>query len=214
MSDAAKWHDGCSNDAVRNKFIIPEIVSSFSKHQVNSAVFVGSATGYIPHKVALSHSLHRCVLIDIDNDRLEYSRTLDYTLDAEFSNSNFCNWQTIQPLDCVVLSNTLLEFPIKTEFLKKTHEVLRGSGVVLIFLPDTLEDIEKMVSSADTSPLKNYISGVHPTTKRDKFTGKDYNFYAHRFLYVIKLFLEHGFSLQDVSTSKENPRCIKLELVK
>lgn len=211
--DPQAWHSGCETDRARNEFIVPQIVTAFELDAVKTAVFVGSATAYIPLRVTQSRPLRKCVLIDMDEERMEFSLGVDVLADeVERISKRFEDTNLAEPLDAVIMSNTLLEFQLTQDFAKKVRSVLKPQGLLLIFVPDVLEDVIDAHLGGDVLALKNFTNGVHKLIKQDKFTAQPYNFYAHRNITIIESFLRIGFVLNGLAVSTTKPKYVMMKL--
>lgn len=212
--DPAQWHKGCERDECRNNFIIPEILSAFRRKSIHSCAFVGSATGYIPSKVTEEYRLVECTLIDPNVGRMDYSKSVVFHADAlnrcalKFEECQFKN-----PLDAVVISNTLMEFRVELSFALRVHSALRPGGSLLIFLPDVLEDVIQSEAAGNENALVDFLRGCYCGKKTDKFTSAPYNFYAQREIELIGKFVCAGFSLVDLKISTTKPVSIMLHMV-
>lgn len=207
------WHDGCVSDAARNHFIIPEIINITNNRKLRNLGFLGCATGYIPEQVSQAVSVDKFILIDTDKDRLEYAKTLNYQkVIVEFYDQPLekADWST--KLDAMIISNTLLEFEVSRRFIQIAKSFLKQSGKVIIFLPDTLEDVVQDYVAGNRLSLIKFIAGVTEVKKIDKFTLVKTDFFAHRFISLTKMFLDCGFTLLRISISSTKPKYYMLVL--
>lgn len=205
------WHSGCQNDAPRNDFIIPQLVNFCQSNDFVSIGFLGCATGYIPKKVSDSISAKRFKLLDVDQERLEFAKSLDYNdVSVSFEFTPIENLSKSLDVDLMVISNTLLEFTPNDEFFKSLKRHLQSNANVIVFLPDILEDVVQEYVAGNRLALQEFIKGVRAVEKIDKFTLVKTEFFAHRLINLAKLFLDHGFYLQGVEISETKPRYFML----
>ncbi|WP_290496348.1 hypothetical protein [Hyphomonas sp. UBA4494] len=211
--DSRNWHDGCEKCEARNAFVIPEIIAEFQRYNVEASAFVGSATAYIPHKVTSEYPLRACVLIDPHIRRMNFSNSVHIEAKTvERIVEEFESAILPQALDALVVSNTLLEFELQEAFVASCWKSLRNGGRLLIFLPDVLEDVVGAYIRGDHDALKNFSEGCHQLTKKDKFTEKDYNFFAQRNVTILAKFLDLGFVLRKLKLSKTTPKYVMMLL--
>ncbi len=207
------WHEGCESDIARNEFIIPKIVESIHHTNSKRIAFLGCATGYIPSQVAEKVSASEFVLIDVDAERLAYAKTLVYRdTEVTFIEQRIENIVARDDIDLMIISNTLLEFNPSEKFVAAINGHVAKHGAVLIFLPDTLEDVVQDYIAGNRLSLSRFIRGFTVVEKTDKFTLVKTNFFAHRLVHLAKLFLDCGFTMSGVSISSTKPKYYMLEL--
>lgn len=187
------WEQGCSTCAVRNEFVIPEIVTLIRQLRPSTIIDVGCGTGYIARNViANGCPAAEWVLIDVDQDRLDFAAQIMSKMDGvSFLNTNIFepHVQNLQA-DLVVIANTILEFSLPREELERIGSLVMTGGHLSVFIPDTLSDIVDVQSD-----LTKYVEGTLKLKKIDKFTGEPYPFFAHRPISVVIQLLGHGFEL-------------------
>lgn len=200
------WHVGCATDKPRNEFIIPSIVRQINKYNSNCVGFLGCATGYIPQKVSENCSVDNFELIDIDVQRLEFSKKLDYNKTrVRFFSKPLEQLTGEISVDMLIISNTLLEFKPDVLFYSSLNKVLSKNAKVIIYLPDILKDVVDEYVGGKRLALEQFIDGIREVEKLDKFTLVKTNFYAHRLIILVGNFLTAGFHLTDIEISQTDP---------
>lgn len=200
MRDAELWEKGCSEDEVRNRFVIPSIANFLIGLNIQRVIDVGSGTGYIARQIHEGGlNTINWTLVDIDDDRLALSRQLtpDDMSVVAISCDAFDLSQDWSEHCAVLLVFTLAEVRLTNEVLDAIDRMLKSEeGVVVVIIPDALTDIVKIPDPAERlSKLKEYSSGLGELDKVDKFTGAPYPFYFARPEKIIESFVNRQYSL-------------------
>ena len=196
-SKAEKWDDGCKADEVRNLFVIPRLISLVNEFRPTRILDVDTGTGYIVRSVDASVSVALdWTLIDIDAERIKFLESvMPKSVKFEASTIDFTKSGVKKPpFDLVLLLFTLLELKLDLGLFSKLNQLVGVNGVVVITMPDSLEDVLKAAVTKQTL-LEDFLEGRCVLDKVDKFTKEVYPFIAHRFEYIIQLMLHSKFSL-------------------
>ena len=201
-ADAADWEDGCANDEIRNRFIVPQLSRLIDRRRPSRILDLGAATGYIARSVDrnLTYRPH-WIIVDCDNGRLALAHELCREgivctiiasdlkkLDAE---------KVLAPVDLIVLSFTLLEFEDKESVISLLPSLTVVGGFVFIVMPDPWEEVLQ-AHEPSLEYARALISGSLSLAKTDRFTGSVYPFYVARLETLISLMIVQGFALVDL----------------
>lgn len=201
-----KWDDGCKTHNVRNQFVIPKLVELIDKFKPSRILDIGTGTGYIARSVdeSVNVELH-WTLIDMDAERINFTESnMPASVNFNTSLIDFTkNEIESGPFDFVLLLFTLLELNLNLELFSKVSKLTSDGGLVVIAMPDSLEDVLK-AATTDPSLLTNFVDGRCILGKVDKFTGEHYPFKAHRFEYIVQLMLYSSFSLDRMYSYKND----------
>lgn len=196
--DFIKWENGSSNDPVRNEFIIPKLIEIIRKEKPNNILDLGCATGYIARKVnsKLDYS-PEWLLVDSKSEHLVYAKSKNVSK-FNYLCSDIFNLK-IDPFKMVVLSFTLLEFVLNKNRAQSLANKCSNNGLMIIFLPDTQQDILREVESHGKLKTLSEFTETHVNiSKIDKFTDTKYPFIAQRMCFIIKALVQCGFHLIDL----------------
>lgn len=201
--DPRTWDEACALDEVRNEFVVPTIVTIAEGGCPNRVIDIGCGTGYIARSVIarLSSESTQWVLLDRNPEMIGFAKSIV----PERSNLRYMNLDLEavaitdfpDPFDLIILSFSILEMDRLDLLASRIGELAAPSAELLIFLPDTMEDVIT-AQSKNRGILKKYAEGIAQIEKRNPFTGTYLTFYAHRDLYLVKSFLNVGFRLAQV----------------
>lgn len=197
MSGASKWDEGCENDDVRNQFVIPRLIKLVNEIRPKHVLDIGAGTGYIVRTVDAGVNTDvKWTLVDMDQERIAFlMNTMPKTVSFEAFANNFIQDDLgLHKFDCVLLLFTLLELNLDMELFSKIRGLTNQNGIVVITMPDSLEDVLK-AAAQEPSLLTDFVNGKCIIPKVDKFTNEEYPFKAHRFEYIIQLMLYSNFTL-------------------
>lgn len=205
--NAIDWDEGCQTDLVRNDFIIPTLVDFINIEQPGRILDIGAATGYIASKVEEASEVQaEWFLVDRCSERLELARAnCESRNNFRFYNFDFLDVPSEElSADCVILCNTLLEIDHNERLFRHVSEIVTAGGALIIAYPDVLTDVFALQDRAKQS---EFIEGRLDIRKTDKFTGRSYRFNAARPLFLLREFLNRGFSLEKMEFFAEAGGC-------
>jgi len=195
------WDRGCASDAVRNGFLVPNIVAFLDQARPDSILDVGSLTGFMARTISdkLTYSPD-WTLLDRDPAAIEYAKAkLPSGMKVRFANAPLETWDSSERFGAALLTFTLLEVQDQERTLKQIASRVGPNGHLLLALPDCLEDvIAEAESESSLEILHEFVQADVELPKVDKFTGEPYPFRARRSTRVISDTLAAGFALIDL----------------
>ena len=97
----------------------------------------------------------------------------------------------VQKFDFAFCCFSSLEFGMSRTIAQRMMSLLLRNGLLVIYLPDLLEEVAQAVSNArSTRPLDQYRRHALEVRKPDRFTGKNEPFNAYRVERLIMNFLD------------------------
>ena len=204
QEDATNWNKGCEKDIVRNQFIIPNLIKTLNKYRSTEILDVGTGTAFIAREVdkALRYR-PKWTVIDVLPARISLAvKMKPIQMQMEGLVLGFDKITKVKAkYDAILLIFTLLEIEKLKVFFSTVQEVLSKDGIVCISMPNSLEDVHSAASS-DATVFQSYMKDCCMLNKTDKFTGKTYPFYAHRFEYIVNGMIIAGFDMVNMSISR------------
>jgi SAM-dependent methyltransferase len=154
---------------------------------------VGCGTGYICQR--LSGLDVRWTLLDMNAAMVDFARRALLGRDnvgyVTASLSVAVDRQLVSPHDIVLSAYSILEVYDLQEFVRACRLTVRDGGVVVIYLPDCLEDIVPEPSAA----FEKFRAGLIRVRKLNAFTQTELVFLARRVEQYLAVFTTEGFAL-------------------
>ncbi len=197
------WEIGCQNDAMRNAFLIPNLIRLLNASLPVRILDIGAGTGYVPRIVngGLSYRPN-WTLIDINPERLQIAKEMQ---SDEFQLTNIVadisSHQFDEQFDCILATFTMLEILDVDVLIDRLPHLVRDAGLLLVSLPDMWIDV---LEHGRNEPefVKQFLSGSTSLPKIDKFTNNAYPFRAVRIEHLISRVLASGFELIELTESE------------
>lgn len=194
---AQLWDEGCQHDALRNKFIIPEIVRLLIEARPSAILDIGSGTGSTARAIQLGLGFRpEWLLVDICQDRINCAVQLkpDEMRQVEYCCDFIDQFDRSIRVDAAIASFTLLEIVELDTFLTRLEQCLVPGGLAVFALPDAWEDVLHLEQECP-GVAEEFLRGSVSLSKTDKFTNAPYPFRARRIEQVITTALNAGFRL-------------------
>lgn len=194
---AARWHQGCEDDPIRNEFIIPRILSEIESFRPKRILDIGCGTGYIPARLLeLQEACLDMTLIDTDAERLSYAKSIPSLENANIIETNFfLDEHFCSEFDLVLLCNVLVELRLDEIQAHRIFRTVAKGGHLIVAHPDTLYDVAQVKNNLSEGFVSNYTNANTSLKKVDRFTGAEYPFFAHRISSIIFIMIDAGFRL-------------------
>jgi len=202
--DPRTWDEACALDEVRNEFVVPTIVTIAQGGGPKRAIDIGCGTGYIARSVItrLASDFTQWVLLDRNPEMIGFAKSIvPERPDLKYINLDLEAVAITDfpgPFDLIILSYSILEMDRLDSLASRIGELAAPSAELLIFLPDTMEDVIT-AQPKNKGIIQKYAEGIAQIEKRNPFTGTYLTFYAHRDLYLVNSFLDAGFRLAQVT---------------
>jgi trans-aconitate methyltransferase len=196
------WESGCAQDAVRNTFVIPCLVSAIKHYNPSSVIDIGCGTGYISREVAgkLDRPHISWHLLDRAPEMLSFAREkVRGGTNVQYHQRDLCIDVANGELACDLgfAAYTFLDFALTGLASENVSELIRPGGRLMVFMPDALEDVIE-AGRHRKELLDEYRSGHCTIEKLDKFTRSNVLFEANRVEHVIELFTRKGLVLSEL----------------
>lgn len=200
-SEAERWEDGSRDDAMRNSFVIPQIVRILAKRHPQTILDVGAGTGYVARMVDDRLGYHpQWTLVDLNAERLalaEAHRPLAMALETVAG--NVFDWPLgDRRFEAVVITFTLLEIEDVDRLCTLLASHMNEGAVLSLAMPDAWVDVLEY-SRTEPEIVQRYVAGAVAIPKRDKFTGEEYPFRAARMEDLLNRVLGAGFDLFELN---------------
>jgi len=154
---------------------------------------VGCGTGYVCQR--LPEPPVRWTLLDMSTAMVDFARRALVTRDnVNYVTSSFSDAavrQLVSPQDLVLSAYSILEIHDLQEFARACRLTVRDGGVVALYIPDCLEDIEPGPGLA----FEKFRAGVTRVRKLNAFTRTELVFFARRVEQYLAAFTAEGFAL-------------------
>jgi trans-aconitate methyltransferase len=195
------WESGCTQDPVRNTFVIPCLVSAIERYEPSSIIDIGCGTGYISREVErrLNRPHISWHLLDRAPEMLAFARDkVRGGTNVQYHRRDLCTDVAKGELACDMgfAAYTFLDFALTALASENVSDLIRPGGQLMIFMPDVLEDVIE-AGRLRRELLDQYRSGHCTIEKLDKFTRSNVLFEANRVEHVIELFTRKGLVLAE-----------------
>ena len=127
-------------------------------------------------------------MVDFARRALVTRDNVDYVT-SSFSDA--ADRQLVSPQDLVLSAYSILEIHDLLEFARACRLTVRDGGVVALYLPDCLEDIEPGPGLA----FEKFRAGVTRVRKLNAFTHTELVFFARRIEQYLAAFTAEGLAL-------------------
>jgi hypothetical protein len=197
------WDEGWLRDDARQAFVIPQLSALVKQMLPSLLVDIGAKTGQLIDSL-LEANLDllkntRVIAIDSDADATRFMRNRFRNRPVEVIQATLEKWTPPSRMSydtsraLYILSYTALE--LSDDGLRATFAYAAKGGVLIVFLPDVLQDV------LESGKLAEFLTkGVANLRKMDKFTSKEYPFIARRLEAWLPWAVERGLRLQRVES--------------
>ena len=198
--DALAWERGCSIDPGRNDFIGPFVANFIEREHPLGILDLGTGTAYLPRLIdqGLSYRPH-WIAVDQSKHRLQVARDLQSpSMNLRLVNQDISELTLVgEQFELILLTFTLLEISDLDNVAKRTDDLIKEFGVIIIAMPDVWHDIIEVYEREPRTRNTLKDDGIR-LPKIDKFTGKAYPFHARRTEHILGPFLRQGFILEAI----------------
>lgn len=193
--EIAKWDEHVKIDYVRNKIIIPHIISRIRNLNATKILDIGCGSGYIDSKIEKKTICEFIDCIDKSENNIKFAISKYKVFSKNklnFIHSDYSDFKPVKQYNLILMIYTLVEFKFNIDFANKINANLKSDGSVIIVLPDFLYDV---LNENNNNILEKYINGI--VNLKSKRITKSYKvpFVINRIEKVIEIMINSKFDL-------------------